>query len=460
MARLGHHTLRFPTTTHVYTYYTGYDDCKLLNIHTSTPEQREQIQGFIEETEADVWQSTRELTTVVVCPFSDFLLLRKLNDSGIRFDVVVANLQTRFDSDYSGSVLAQASASVHRGGESVFMKLLCKYFSVHCESPEPPKKKTEIVPNIDIVGKFASHAQIGHWLSQISARHSHISSLENIGTSYEGRNMTIIKIGKPRTDGANKPIIWIDAGVHAREWISTAVSISTINTLLTKSETDRRVATMLEKFDWYILPVANPDGYYFSRNGHRFWRKTRRPQFPCFGVDMNRNFDINFGGAGSSASKCSEVYRGTKAFSEPEAANMRNVLTRHKDRIRGVVSLHSYGQLLLLPYSFTSTKPPDYLDLERLANVTAEAIERVNGRRYGYGTAPDLLYPTSGSSIDWAKMKLGIKYTLGIELPPHTATASRLGFAVSEREIAPSAEEVFAALSAMSAHIDSPLGRT
>lgn len=54
---------------------------------------------------------------------------------------------------------------------------------------------------------------------------------------------------------ANAPALWIDGGIHAREWISPAAVTYIINHLVENSED-------LEA-DYYILPVANPDGYIF-----------------------------------------------------------------------------------------------------------------------------------------------------------------------------------------------------
>ena len=34
--------------------------------------------------------------------------------------------------------------------------------------------------------------------------------------------------------------------------------------------------TIGEKFEWHIIPLANPDGYQFSRTSDRMWRKNRR----------------------------------------------------------------------------------------------------------------------------------------------------------------------------------------
>ena len=34
-------------------------------------------------------------------------------------------------------------------------------------------------------------------------------------------------------------------------------------------------SNILSKFDVYIIPVVNPDGYEYSRQHDRMWRKTR-----------------------------------------------------------------------------------------------------------------------------------------------------------------------------------------
>ena len=59
--------------------------------------------------------------------------------------------------------------------------------------------------------------------------------------------------------------IFIDCGIHAREWVSPAFCLYVIDKLLDTSE-----SAMTEKFDFYIMPNANPDGYVYTWGKNRF----------------------------------------------------------------------------------------------------------------------------------------------------------------------------------------------
>lgn len=57
-----------------------------------------------------------------------------------------------------------------------------------------------------------------------------------------------------------KPIILIDAGIHAREWIAPAVVLYIIHQLVENSDN----AKLIENVDWIVIPSLNPDGYEYS----------------------------------------------------------------------------------------------------------------------------------------------------------------------------------------------------
>lgn len=81
--------------------------------------------------------------------------------------------------------------------------------------------------------------------------------MEHFQTTYERRKMWLIKIG---SSGVNKPVILIDGGIHAREWISPAVVLYIIHQLVENSKNRH----LIESVDWYIIPSLNPDGYEYT----------------------------------------------------------------------------------------------------------------------------------------------------------------------------------------------------
>ena len=67
----------------------------------------------------------------------------------------------------------------------------------------------------------------------------------------------------------------------------------------------------MNNIDWIIYPILNPDGYEFSWTSDRMWRKNRNDNDgnSCKGVDLNRNYEIEWMENGSSSSKCSSKFQ-------------------------------------------------------------------------------------------------------------------------------------------------------
>jgi murein tripeptide amidase MpaA len=113
------------------------------------------------------------------------------------------------------------------------------------------------------------------WLESIPSLHPNLASRFVVGKSVLNRDMVGIKISNGVGNG-KKPALWLDAGIHAREWITPAVMLWIIDEILTNYETDNEIRNMLNGVDLYILPVFNVDGYEYTWNFQRTWRKNRR----------------------------------------------------------------------------------------------------------------------------------------------------------------------------------------
>lgn len=53
-------------------------------------------------------------------------------------------------------------------------------------------------------------------------------------------------------------------------------------------------------------------------------------------------------------------------MSEPETKALTDFVLTIRDRVRLFISLHSYSQIMLLPYGYSSDIPEEYPDLVRV----------------------------------------------------------------------------------------------
>ncbi|XP_034734798.1 carboxypeptidase A1-like [Etheostoma cragini] len=266
-----------------------------------------------------------------------------------------------------------------------------------------------------------------------------------IGQSYEGRPLNVLKFS---TGGSNRPAIWIDTGIHSREWVTQASGTWFAKKIVTDYGRDPAITAILNKMDIFLEIVTNPDGYYFTHNSNRMWRKTRKPNSgsSCVGVDPNRNWDAGFGGAGASNNPCSETYRGPRANSESEVKSIVDFVKSHGN-LKAFVSIHSYSQMLLYPYGYTRTPCKDQAELHSLAKKAITDLASLYGTSYRYGSIINTIYQASGGTIDWTYNQ-GIKYSYTFEL----RDTGRYGFILPANQIIPTATETWLALMAIMDH--------
>ena len=91
----------------------------------------------------------------------------------------------------------------------------------------------------------------------------------DIGNSVEGRSLKVIKISSPSSNDKVKPAIWIDGGIHAREWISHS-SVEYLIYELVENYDKIKNREILDAFDVYVLPIMNPDGSVFTVISYQF----------------------------------------------------------------------------------------------------------------------------------------------------------------------------------------------
>ena len=246
------------------------------------------------------------------------------------------------------------------------------------------------------------------YMRRLANDNPQLLKLVTLGRTYQGRDILALKLtqGARGTPDGSRPAVLYSSLQHAREWIAAETNRRLLEWYLGKWRTnDKEVKSLLMNNEFWFVLVANPDGYQYTFDHERLWRKNLRDNdhdgtiTNVDGVDPNRNFAAHFDydREGSSEITSSQTYRGPSAGSEPETQALTGLMTRVKFAFQ--VNYHSYGPFLLYPAGWQIGTPtaddPIYYALS--GNIDNPAIP---GSQAGLGS--DVLYVTNGEMTDWA----------------------------------------------------------
>lgn len=331
-----------------------------------------------------------------------------LSESGVPFTVLIENVQALVDAER-----AAITAPALRGGD---------WF--------------ETYKNLAAVNAYAD--------TLIAARPDLISRV-TVATLPSGKTISALRICSRPAGAASSdlPGVFIYSCQHAREWITVMAAMYAADKMVRTYDSDPSTRRLVDNVEFWIVPVANPDGYEHTWTTQRLWRKNRRANADgSFGVDLNRNWGHQFGGPGSSGTPNSDTYRGPSAFSEAETSALR-AFALARPNIVWALDVHSYGQLLLEPWGYDYALPRDTRSFAQISARVQEAMFAVAQKPYRAGNLYRALYPASGSSVDWFT---GVVQNFGTSFELRDTGAS--GFLLPSNQIIPASAECYAGIRA------------
>ncbi len=378
----------------------SYDGYQVWRLTLEKPAQMEEIQSLVR----DIWMIRGRTVDVCLSPEEQALLHK---------------------AGYTGEVLIKDVGALIR------------------------QQQTEFAPQDGgLFTRYLTLDEIYTAMRQLADQNPRLVQMFEIGKSIEGRPIYALRLTRdPRRARVyrDRPQVVINAMQHAREWITPPVVLYFAYRLVSEYESDARVREYLNRLEIYIVPVVNPDGYVFTHTTNRLWRKNRRfngrNQWnqPVYGVDLNRNWAYGWGGPGSSGNPSSETYRGTAPFSEPETYFLSRWMLS-LPLLRSHVDVHSYSQMILWPWGYTTDLPPFNAVFERVGLAKQAAILEVHGQFYVAGPIATTIYLASGGMTDWvfgARGALSFAYEL--------RDTGQYGFLLPPDQILPNCEEVYPA---------------
>ena len=280
---------------------------------------------------------------------------------------------------------------------------------------------------------YHDYAEMVAEIQQAEADHGAIFDLFTIGNSYEGRAIWAGKISDNVGTDEAEPEVLFTHHQHAREHLTVEMALYTLKMLTDEYGSNSQITDLVDNREVWLVFDMNPDGgeYDIATGTYRSWRKNRQPNAGSqyVGTDLNRNWGYRWGCCGgSSGTTSSETYRGPSAFSAPETTLLRNFVNSRviggKQQISVAIDFHTYSELILWPYGYTTTDIPADMTADDRNTMAAmgQAMAATNG--YTPEQASDL-YITDGTINDWLYGQHGI---LNYTFEMYPATSAQGGF--------------------------------
>ncbi len=251
------------------------------------------------------------------------------------------------------------------------------------------------------MGGFYKLNEIFKQFDELVKNYSYFIQADTFGYSFEGRPLIAYAFG---SNEPGVPEVLITALHHSREPATVTSIVYFLNKFFElASNGDQEANYLLSNRKIWVIPILNPDGYFYNEkkypNGGGLWRKNRRPiNDKDTGVDLNRNYGPfefwNANNNGSSTNPSNETYRGPEPFSEPESKALREFCLRKRFVL--ALNYHTYGGMLIYPYSALPYETPDSLWFRSFGKYIQPLTS------YYFGTDLQTVgYSTRGSSDDW-----------------------------------------------------------
>lgn len=242
-------------------------------------------------------------------------------------------------------------------------------YEFHLKAPYSENSFSNTIANlqsdtiVDLRLPLYRYENMQHDLKTLSLQYPEFLTLEELGSSLDGRTIYMATLGNPAAPNR----ILIQAAMHAREWKNTHLLMALLEyycrSLNSGIYKNVPVKDLLEQVCFYFIPMANPDGVALVQEGLKairsselkksiqnaggnknltFWKANAR------GVNLNNNFSAGWKNSKGTHTADSERYKGPHPFSEPEAVILKNLVESKKPT--SVVSYHEVGNVIYWMY--------------------------------------------------------------------------------------------------------------
>ncbi|XP_063891027.1 carboxypeptidase O-like [Helicoverpa armigera] len=212
--------------------------------------------------------------------------------------------------------------------------------------------------------------------------------------------------------------------------MSSAILLNFVDYILEKK---LNVDVLTMHYDFYILPLLNPDGFEYSITRKFYWSPNRKVYFPktacpknvtACGISLSRNWFLS-PDIGKLLlfftrhflvrdEECDPVYSGSKSLSEEETSGLAKFLDSIALEMLAFINVRGFENLVTIPYGYSNQHCNNYPVLMDILSSVHDRVNAEHNKTFFYGTASSFFYNFTGNVADWVKKKLNtpIVYTI------------------------------------------------
>ncbi|KAJ8728566.1 hypothetical protein PYW07_006262 [Mythimna separata] len=284
------------------------------------------------------------------------------------------------------------------------------------------------------VKRYHSYDDIIAYLRTLQTKYPNAKiELVEYGITEQKRPIVYLKVTGNTNTAAEKPIIVVESGIIPRDWVTIPAALNIVEKILGEQR-------FLNGLEWIVVPVLNPDGYEYTRSNLRLWEKSRSTSSHlgaiCPGVNLNRNFDMDWLRFDSSSSPCSPIYGGGGPFSETETEMIRHIIDRNGSKVKLYLSLQNNGGYISYPWNYERAANGMFVQNHRLGLRMVNAMSET----YNVNVGSFLFDRASGTSSDYARDR-GVLYTFNIDV-----VQRENGVVIAEEDVGSIVDDVWKAV--------------
>lgn len=260
-----------------------------------------------------------------------------------------------------------------------------------------------------------TYEEVENNLLKLKAKYKEQVELKKIGTTYFGRNISAIKVGK------GKECVLFVGSHHAREWMTSMLLMNMVESYLEENN------PILNEISIWFVPMLNPDGVMIQQNQvglfpteyqnrllfmNEGWDDYIRWKANGKGIDLNRQYPAGW----KSLKKVPKVpsyqfYKGKKPLEAEEVMALTNFVKEVNPLI--AVAYHTAGREIYWKYKNGKNVQRDRRIAKRVARLTRYKLAKPPKEAVGAGFTDWFI-----TTYHRPALTIEISYLVGDRHPP------------------------------------------